>query len=93
MTGERLPRFSKGAASFGASGQRAGASKEMTMDMMRDSVFYCQLLRQHHDDYAALRRYLVDAGFLQREQGVYWRIGETGPEGSGWNGRLCLPQL
>jgi hypothetical protein len=27
------------------------------------------------NDYAALRRYLVDEGFLDREGGVYWRAG------------------
>jgi hypothetical protein len=27
------------------------------------------------NDYASLRRYLVDEGFLAREQGVYWRTG------------------
>jgi biotin operon repressor len=27
------------------------------------------------NDYAALRRYLVDEGLLSREQGVYWRTG------------------
>ena len=27
------------------------------------------------NDYAALRRYLVDEGFLEREHGVYWRTG------------------
>jgi hypothetical protein len=27
------------------------------------------------NDYAALRRYLVDEGFLDRERGVYWRSG------------------
>jgi len=27
------------------------------------------------NDYAALRRYLVDGGFLDREDGVYWRTG------------------
>jgi hypothetical protein len=27
------------------------------------------------NDFAALRRYLVDEGFLAREQGVYWRTG------------------
>ena len=27
------------------------------------------------NDYAALRRYLVDEGFLDREHGVYWRTG------------------
>jgi len=28
-----------------------------------------------HDDHAALRRYLVEEGFLTREAGVYWRSG------------------
>jgi hypothetical protein len=28
-----------------------------------------------HPDYATLRRYLVDEGFLQREAGFYWRSG------------------
>jgi hypothetical protein len=32
-------------------------------------------LAQVHDDYAALRRYLVDEQFLAREDNVYWRIG------------------
>ncbi|GAB3160469.1 DUF2087 domain-containing protein [Microbispora hainanensis] len=32
-------------------------------------------LRAFHDDYAALRRYLVDEGFLTREANVYWRSG------------------
>jgi hypothetical protein len=32
-------------------------------------------LREAHDDVAALRRYLVDEGFLSREAGVYWRTG------------------
>ena len=35
------------------------------------------ILRQVHDDYAALRRHLVDEGFLARDAGVYWRIGGT----------------
>lgn len=33
------------------------------------------MLRAWHDDHAALRRYLVDAQLLAREDGVYWRIG------------------
>ncbi|MFC6014788.1 DUF2087 domain-containing protein [Plantactinospora solaniradicis] len=33
------------------------------------------LLRAWHDDYAALRRYLVDEVLLTREDGVYWRSG------------------
>lgn len=36
-----------------------------------------QVLRAVHDDYAALRRYLVDEGFLSRDQGEYWRSGGT----------------
>lgn len=33
------------------------------------------VLKAVHDDHAALRRYLVDEGFLSREAGVYWRSG------------------
>jgi hypothetical protein len=36
-----------------------------------------EVLQGYHDDYAALRRYLVDEGFLTREGGVYWRSGGT----------------
>lgn len=32
-------------------------------------------LRAFHDDFAALRRYLVDDGMLSRENNVYWRSG------------------
>ncbi|MEO3870098.1 DUF2087 domain-containing protein [Nonomuraea sp. B12E4] len=32
-------------------------------------------LRAFHDDYAALRRYLVDEVLLSREDNVYWRTG------------------
>ena len=32
-------------------------------------------LRNLHEDYAALRRYLVDEDFLSREAGEYWRTG------------------
>jgi hypothetical protein len=32
-------------------------------------------LQAFYDDYAALRRYLVDEGFLTREANVYWRTG------------------
>ena len=34
-------------------------------------------LRAFHPDTAALRRYLVDEGFLSRDHGVYWRTGGT----------------
>jgi hypothetical protein len=36
-----------------------------------------EALRAMHDDYAALRRYLVDEDFLSREAGIYWRSGGT----------------
>jgi hypothetical protein len=35
------------------------------------------VLRRWHDDVAALRRYLVDEGFLSRDHGKYWRTGGT----------------
>ncbi len=35
------------------------------------------ILGQVHDDYAALRRYLVDEGLLERRDGFYWRTGGT----------------
>jgi hypothetical protein len=34
-----------------------------------------ETLRRFHDDYAALRRYLVDEELLTREKGLYWRTG------------------
>ena len=34
-----------------------------------------EILRRFHDDYAALRRYLIDGSFLTRSEGVYWRTG------------------
>ena len=34
-----------------------------------------EVLARYHSDYAALRRYLVDEGFMTREAGVYWRSG------------------
>lgn len=36
-----------------------------------------RLLRAFDDDVAALRRYLVDEGFLDRTDGSYWRSGGT----------------
>jgi hypothetical protein len=34
-----------------------------------------RMLRSLHEDYAALRRYLVDEGFMTREHSMYWRTG------------------
>ena len=36
-----------------------------------------KILRGFQDDYAALRRALVDEEFLTRENNVYWRSGGT----------------
>src|SRR5215470_20084328 len=33
------------------------------------------ILRNLHEDYVALRRYLIDEGFLSRDHGEYWRTG------------------
>lgn len=33
-----------------------------------------EMLSRYHEDYAALRRYLVDNGLLAREKGEYWKI-------------------
>lgn len=38
------------------------------------------VLASYHEDFASLRRYLVDANLLQRENGIYWR---PLPEGRG----------
>ncbi|HWJ83755.1 MAG TPA: DUF2087 domain-containing protein [Nocardioides sp.] len=35
------------------------------------------ILKEIHEDHAALRRYLVDDGFLTRDANVYWRSGGT----------------
>jgi hypothetical protein len=35
------------------------------------------MLGKFHRDYAALRRYLVDEGFLERRDNFYWRAGGT----------------
>jgi hypothetical protein len=34
-----------------------------------------EVLRRRHPDVAALRRYLVDEEFMERDEGVYWRVG------------------
>lgn len=36
-----------------------------------------EVLKSIHDDHAALRRYLVDDGFLTRRDNHYWRSGGT----------------
>lgn len=36
-----------------------------------------QTLQRFHPDFAALRRYLVENGFMTREDNQYWRSGGT----------------
>jgi hypothetical protein len=38
-----------------------------------------EILNRHFDDHASLRRALVDYGFMERDQGIYWRV--TPPPG------------
>ncbi len=33
-----------------------------------------EILGCHNEDYATLRRDLVDFGFMTREKGIYWRL-------------------
>lgn len=33
-----------------------------------------EALSAYHDDYATLRRALIDAGLLRRDHGLYWRV-------------------
>lgn len=36
-----------------------------------------QVIQQHHSDFATLRRELIGAKLMQRENGVYWRLPEA----------------
>lgn len=36
-------------------------------------------LSQYNEDFATLRRYLVDSGYMTRENGIYWRTPENDP--------------
>ena len=36
-----------------------------------------KIMHRFHPDHAALRRYLVEQGFLERRDGEYWRAGGT----------------
>lgn len=38
-----------------------------------------EVLKRFHPDHAALRRHLVDEGFLTRDANIYWRSGGTVP--------------
>jgi hypothetical protein len=38
-----------------------------------------EIIQRHHDDYCMLRREMIDAGLMEREFDVYWRIPWTMP--------------
>jgi len=40
---------------------------------------FSEWLKQFNEDYAFLRRYLVDNGYMARENGIYWRTPENEP--------------
>ena len=40
---------------------------------------FSEWLSQFNEDYAVLRRYLVDSGYMARENGIYWRTPENDP--------------
>jgi hypothetical protein len=40
---------------------------------------FSEWLSQFNEDYAFLRRYLVDSGYMARENGIYWRTPESDP--------------
>ena len=40
---------------------------------------FSQWLAQYHPDHATLRRYLVESGYMARENGIYWRTPENAP--------------
>ena len=40
---------------------------------------FSEWLSRFNEDYAVLRRYLVDSGYMARENGIYWRTPENDP--------------
>ncbi len=42
---------------------------------------FSEWLAHYNEDYATLRRYLVEAGYMARENGIYWRTPENDPAG------------
>ena len=42
---------------------------------------FSEWLAQYNEDFATLRRYLVDSGYMARENGIYWRTPENDPAG------------
>lgn len=51
---------------------------QLEMDVRYSEADLSARLKEYHPDYAALRRYLVETGLMQREKGVYWRVAPAG---------------
>ena len=50
-------------------------AQDFALGQTYDETAVNNLLRPRHPDVAALRRYLVEEGFLERRDGRYWRAG------------------
>jgi DNA-binding transcriptional ArsR family regulator len=49
-------------------------ANQLEMDTQYSEKEISERLAHYNPDYASLRRYLVDYGFVKREKGVYWRV-------------------
>ncbi len=54
-------------------------AQEFEPGIRYDEKTVSEQLARYNEDYAALRRYLVDEGILSRSEGVYWRSGGRFP--------------
>ena len=65
------------ALAAGCGGGDDGEEAQETQPAAGEEAEVNERLRRFHPDVAALRRYLVDDGFLDRAEGMYWRTGGT----------------
>ena len=55
-------------------------AQEFEPGMRYDEAEVSAHLRRYHDDYAALRRHLVEESLMTRVDGIYWRTGGRFPD-------------
>ena len=48
-------------------------AEQLEMDRRYPEAELNETLKRYHEDYASLRRYLIDHKLMEREKGVYWR--------------------
>lgn len=53
-------------------------SEQFEFDVRYPEKRVNEMLKQFHEDYATLRRELVDFHYLEREKGIYWRVEREG---------------